>query len=577
MPYTPAQLLFGAVSLASFPASLVVVYYMMDNRSWCLADHCVNGAIAPQIRISLAVFYGFLAFSAAVILASKRIPGLRRVLSKSIYPGTTVTIGESAWFLSVLLICCVGLPVTYWRFWWDRRGDRFIQQYSRIRLVYHTFMMVSGDCVAILMGFLYILPSKNSFFATFLDLPYTSMVRMHIGIGIGNLVLALSHFISYLLSYNLTKDGISANLFRGAEGRAWGKGGYYLLIGFAAFWVLVIICGSSLAIVRRKFYNFFFYTHFLTYAYTVMVYLHAQSMAYFLMPGLFMYIIDVGIRAFTTFYHDTVTNVIFEDSGYITVTIATTKARNAKPGQFMRVNIPSVSRFEYHPWSIAHSDEKSVTFLFAPSVKANEWSTLAAERLRLYKQGGHSTFANVPVVLQGPYGKEMDMTVYGKMHNVAVFYVGGTGLAACIAGIHKILEENEVKVIPTKVVLCWSSRSGGTANMSLLKDWIKTGRVMLQLHETSGADVDKSQQVLLQQHGEFEQSELVFKGRASLTSVLGKFVKPMLANGETLVRVGVFVCGPAGLTRDGLRDADRFMKENRSACTVEVEAESYEL
>ncbi|KAJ3250202.1 ferric/cupric-chelate reductase [Chytriomyces hyalinus] len=569
-PYTPAQWLFGAVSLASFPASLVVVYYMMDNRSWCLADHCVTGAIAPQIRISLAVFYGFLAFTAAVILASKQVPGIRRILGKSVYPGTTISFGELGWFLGVLIICCVGLPATYWRYWWDRRGDKFIQQYSWIRLVYHTFMMVSGDCVAVLMGFLYILPSKNSFFATFLDIPYTSMVRMHIWIGFGNLALAFSHFVAYLLSYNLTKDGIMSNLFRGAEGRAWGKGGYYLLIGFAAFWVLVIIVGSSLAIVRRKFYNVFFYTHFLTYAYTFMVYLHAQSMAYFLMPGLFMYIIDVGIRTFTTFYQDKITHVVFEESGYITVTVATTKASTAKPGQFMRVNLPSVSRFEYHPWSIAYSDAQSVTFMFAPSVKANEWSTLAANWLQSSQQDGFGS-----IVLQGPYGKAMDMVVYGKSHNVAVFYVGGTGLAACIAAIHRILEDNKTKDVPTKMVLCWSSRSGGTSNMSLIQEWIKTGRVVLELRETAGADQDKSEQVVAQLDG--EKSQIVFNGRASLESVLEKHVKPMLVGSEMLVRVGVFICGPAGLTRDGLRDADRFAKENKSACVVEIEAESYEL
>ncbi|KAJ3263205.1 ferric/cupric-chelate reductase [Chytriomyces hyalinus] len=573
MPFTPAQLLFGAVSLAAFPASLVVVYYMMDNKSWCLADHCVAGAIAPQIRYSLAVFYGFLALTAAAVLASKKVAGLRRILSKMI-PGTTITMGEIGWFIGVLAICCVGLPIMYWRYNWDRRAEKFIPQYSYTRLVYHTIMMASGDCLAVIMGFQFILPSKNSFFATFLDLPYTSMVRVHTWTGITTLLMTLTHFVGFLLSYNLTKDGIVKTLFASADGKAWGKGAYVDLLGFAAFLVLVIIAASSLAVVRRKFYNAFHYLHFLTYPFTVMIYLHGQSSAYFLMPGLFMYILDVIIRACTVFSKDTVTKVTVEDSGYITVTIATTKARNALPGQFMRVNVPSVSKLEYHPWSIVHCDERSATFLFAPSVKAKEWSTLVAEQLKSYKQGGHSTFGNVSVVLQGPYGKEMDMTRYGKMHNAAVFYVGGTGLSACVGAINTIIEENETKVMPTKVVLCWSSRSGGTANLSLLQDWIKTGKVVLELHETSGADLDKAEQTLLQPS---TQSAFVRRGRPTLTNVLDAHVKPLLASGEMLVRVGVFICGPAGLTRDGLRQADKFAKENRSACIVEVEAESYEL
>ncbi|KAJ3236269.1 ferric/cupric-chelate reductase [Chytriomyces hyalinus] len=577
MPYTPAQLVFGAVSLAAFPASLVVVYYMMDNKSWCLADHCIAGAIAPQIRYSLAVFYGFLALTAATVVASKKVPGLRRVLSKSIIPGTTITVGEIGWFIGVLAICCVGLPIMYWRYNWDRRAEKFIPQYSYTRLVYHTLMMASGDCLAVIMGFQFILPSKNSFFATFLDLPYTSMVRVHTWIGFTTLLMVLTHFVAFMLSYNLTKEGIAKTLFASADGKAWGKGAYVDLLGFSAFWVLVIITASSFAVVRRKCYNVFYYLHFLTYPFAVMIYLHAQSAAYFLMPGLFMYILDVIIRACTVFSSDTVTKVIVEEYGYITVTVATTKARNAKPGQFMRVNVPSVSMFEYHPWSIVHSDERSATFLFAPSVKANEWSTLVAEQLKSYKQGGHSTFGNVSVVLQGPYGKEMDMTRYGQMHNASVFYVGGTGLSACVAAINTIIEENDVKVMPTKVVLCWSSRSGGTANMSLLQDWIKTGKVVLELYETSGADLDKSEQTLLQPSSAGGHSALVQRGRPTLANVLDAHVKPLIASGEMLVRVGVFICGPAGLTRDGMRQAAKFAQENKSACVVEVEAESYQL
>ncbi|KAJ3115388.1 hypothetical protein HK100_001362 [Physocladia obscura] len=238
--------------------------------------------------------------------------------------------------------------------------------------------------------------------------------------------------------------------------------------------------------------------------------------------------------------------------GYVVVTIATKKANFARPGQFMRVNFPSISRLEFHPWSIVYKSETSVTFMFSAGKNTYEWSALLAEKLKQFS----AIAANEKLVvhLQGPYGKEIG--VYGNNQDLVIFYVGGTGLAACIQAINKILARNDATTEDkrVKVILAWSARKFKMAEISLLQSWNGVSNDLLEL-------------------------ELFETGLSAERANLDSLLKKHLLDFDTSIQdflVGIFICGPASFTLDALNHAYFFSLQNPSI-KLSIEMESFDL
>ncbi|KAI9366159.1 hypothetical protein DFJ73DRAFT_772256 [Zopfochytrium polystomum] len=122
-----------------------------------------------------------------------------------------------------------------------------------------------------------------------------------------------------------------------------------------------------------------------------------------------------------------------EAFGYRTLTIATARAVACKPGQFMRVAVPTVSAAEYH-------GGPSPTPTAAPSPSSSPPPPARATN-GLQRSASISTLKTTPIVtrtnplrvlLQGPFGLPNRLaTEYASFHSL-VFYVGGIGVGpAC--------------------------------------------------------------------------------------------------------------------------------------------------
>jgi hypothetical protein len=213
------QIAMGLLSIAVFPASWVLVYYMMDHKEWCFADFCVKsmGSRKLPVRNTLAVYYCFLVLTALIALASQRIRMVKRILSMNHMSTSSATLGEITWFVVALLVTNIGVPAMIWKAYWNMWdmmvigmdgstdiGDGFFTTYwPWIRIVYETLILTTGDSLAINFGLVMLPVSKNSFLATFLDLPYTSMLRVHQWLGLSLFWLTVIHLLVTMLSYSM--------------------------------------------------------------------------------------------------------------------------------------------------------------------------------------------------------------------------------------------------------------------------------------------------------------------------------------------------------------------------------------
>ncbi|KAI9334885.1 hypothetical protein BDR26DRAFT_1009462 [Obelidium mucronatum] len=500
MKYTHLELLFGAISLAFFPASFTFVWFLIEKRTWCLSDFCVTSPLL--IRTNLWFFYGFLAAAAVVSFAATRFTSLNRFLSRKTFQKSTISIGELCFSLLMLLMVVTASAWNYMYFH-DRRVANWVKSGKPFAgLVLDNLYNASGDVCAIVMGLAMLPVSKNSFLATFLEVPYTSLVRFHIWFSRGLFWLSWFHFgsgFAYLLVLGRNSQQLFDYYLAVDNRKPWGKKEYYIVMGFVAIFALTFVAMTSLDYVRRRWYNTFFYTHFFVFAFMLFAYFHASS----------LYLLCASCR----FSKDKVTSVKFEESGYVTLTIASTKAKRAQPGQFMRCLLPS---------------QKSET----------EWSSRLVEYLR--KMDADGMIGEVEVCLQGPYGKEIDIVKKESTCDVFVFCVGGTGIAACIAAIKRVLLGPRRDV---KVFLFWTSRSSGLGSLSLLKSLVD-------------CKVEKGK-------------------RPDLKELLEHHVAPLDVS-ENIKSVGVFVCGPKGLALGALESVSTFQK-GHSGFKLEIEVESFYL
>ncbi|KAJ3007531.1 UNVERIFIED_CONTAM: hypothetical protein HDU68_003471 [Siphonaria sp. JEL0065] len=571
MQYSATQLAFGSLSFAFFPAAWILVTYMMLNKQWCFADFCVENQSGrqPLVRDTLAVFYSFLFFTGAVAYAAKKAPSLKRVLAIKVDPRHTVTLGEVAWFSTACLLSLIIIPAMMWTPYWNmfnmmlaamaKGGKMNMAVWPWVRILYQTMILTTGDSLAILLGLVVLPVSKNSFLQTFFDLPYTSTLRTHMWLGYAIFWMIVYHLVISMLAYALDTVPLYERFFTVAAGQPWGKSKYFYLMGMISFFLFGIITITSLSYFRRKHYNFFYMTHFLVVAGIAFSYFHASMDIFYMIPGLCMYTVDGFIRLCSLRSKETVTNVVFEEVGYITVTIATTQAATAVPGQFMRVNVPSISTYEFHPWCIAKSTADSVSFVFQrSSTNEKEWSSLVADKLK--------TNPNIAVHLQGPFGKEIEL-VTDSAQNALLFYVAGTGIAGALAAIEQVLARNEtVNVVAgaTKIHLVWSARNAGMENLSWIQGYLKDNKnITLELFQTSDSELPSSTRV--------------FGHRPNLRQILKKKISPLVSSDAgAVVNAGVFVCGPETFVRDALESAASYSSSQKGV-KLTVEVESYDL
>ncbi|KAH8549522.1 hypothetical protein BGW37DRAFT_541261 [Umbelopsis sp. PMI_123] len=547
------QIAMGLLSIAVFPASWVLVYYMMDHKEWCFADFCVKsmGSRKLPVRNTLAVYYCFLVLTAFIALASQRIRMVKRILSMNHMSTSSATLGEITWFVVALLVTNIGVPAMIWKAYWNMWdmmvigmdgstdiGDGFFTTYwPWIRIVYETLILTTGDSLAINFGLSLLVNCYSS-----------------------------SRNDAFLLNGRYASLQITFTVIYDPE--TWGDSNYLFINGMISFLILGVVVLTSLNFVRRRFYNSFYFIHLLVFVAIVFAYLHASMSIFYLISGLCLYGIDGIIRLSSRFVKYPFVSVNHEDCGYFSIKVQRNKAE-VQAGQFMRIAIPDISNIEFHPFTVAESTEESITFVFAPNRQPgshSEWTNRLAQALQTNPQR--------MVCMQGPYGKTMELVRDASDMDAIVFYVGGTGITAALTGINSLLDDMSIcshigaSTASKKVFLFWAAGVEHIESFSLIRDLVAnaakiSSSLLVHLFDTTDPGYDKA----------ICNEKLVTHGRPHMPALLNRHITPLFDNIKSL-RFGVFICGPEGFVKDGMRGVNVFKQSNKNV-HIAVEVESF--
>ncbi|KAJ1723499.1 hypothetical protein LPJ53_002156 [Coemansia erecta] len=129
--------------------------------------------------------------------------------------------------------------------------------------------------------------------------------------------------------------------------------------GHAMIFLLAALFLSAIPVVRRKFHEVFYWMHHLFVPILILIFVHGSATSfqwYIIGPGA-VYIIDRLYRFFRSrFRHPRILSVIQHPSNVIELKIER-RGMKFEVGQYIYLNIPSISRLEWHPFTLTSAPE----------------------------------------------------------------------------------------------------------------------------------------------------------------------------------------------------------------------------
>ena len=207
----------------------------------------------------------------------------------------------------------------------------------------------------------------------------------------------------------------------------------YGLVGYVSFASMGIM---ALEFIRRKYYELFFYVHRIAFIIgTIAVCLHATIVPNLLiLPGSIL-VISYLYRAFYKFHNCTVAKrSVLHKSVFLELkptSVLGKLARNMKPGAFCWVLIPSISKLQWHPFSIISSPNGD-TIGFGIKQVSDDLTSYSAQVVKKLK----AINQDLPLSLffDGPYGKSaVDVQDYNRL----VYIAGGIGITPWLSMLNQ--------------------------------------------------------------------------------------------------------------------------------------------
>ncbi|XP_066970479.1 NADPH oxidase 5-like [Macrobrachium rosenbergii] len=245
---------------------------------------------------------------------------------------------------------------------------------------------------------------RNSWLGQFL--PCDQHVHFHKLAGWMVFFLSILHTLFHLANFvNLSEaTGISmaTYIWDTSLGIGW-IGGLANPTGVALLVILTIIVAFSHRIVRKSgYFEVFYWTHLLSLPFWVLLVLHGPNCwKWLLFPGC-AFLLETAVRIAQVCSARGQTHVIrgsIMPSHVVKLLIRRPKDFDFKPGEYVYLNIPSIARYEWHPFTISSAPEREDVFtVHIRSV--GEWTRRVYEMYQPNRKITEPTNSDSPEQLQ---------------------------------------------------------------------------------------------------------------------------------------------------------------------------------
>lgn len=267
--------------------------------------------------------------------------------------------------------------------------------------------------------------SHNSLLTFLVGIPFERAIKYHKISGYLAFLNGIFHTIVAWIAHKQNADNKEVLKFA-SDGQVNLSGSLLLCIIFS-----MVVTASPY--VRRKAFEVFYYFHiFFATAMMGCAFYHSgilvPILASLLWGGDFLFRKLYMAR----FRYPRTASIIQLTDTVVEVRIPKTKGFDYNPGQYVKIAVPDLSIFEWHPISISSSPHQSNITLHIR--KRGKWTTRLHD-LALKK-------SEIPILLEGPYGSlSVDLTSH--RYSMVMLLSGGIGVTPMQSIAHQLMYEQE--------------------------------------------------------------------------------------------------------------------------------------
>ncbi|KAJ3175136.1 hypothetical protein HK101_010740 [Irineochytrium annulatum] len=447
-----------------------------------------------------------------------------------------------------------------------------------------------GSVASVQLGLTLFPTSRDNVLAQALNVNFDDGLKFHKVSGAWTVVFGVVHFVLYTISTfqtGLTSANKSKYLKKlflvdiPSDMRTWHA--YMGILGLVGTTIFIWVAFNSFSFIRRRSYAWFYINHLLVLFAIIAISLHASTAFYFVLPGILMYAVDGVKRVFyvTAGKRTTITSITRERNNYIRVAISGLTARRLQPGQWISLNVPSIDRIKFHPFTIitvhhTHAGAArggDVEILVKPSERVGSW-TKALEALAgasAAKLPLKSVFVELTTD-DAADGKGDDkkaaVTSTDTAFVVSTEHVSGDSAAhdlsipCLVQGPFGTLPRNFLSSTTVLIVCAGSGVSGGLviARACLAHTPRPDVRMLWTTHDGGSEEVEawREMEELKVTEGCLREVTLHRtgggRGRVDVKALMARW------RGEVEGDVSVYTCGPASFTQAVMRESGVFEK-----------------
>ncbi|XP_059627466.1 ferric reduction oxidase 2-like [Cornus florida] len=280
--------------------------------------------------------------------------------------------------------------------------------------------LVGNICLA----FLFFPVTRGSSILRLIGLTSESGIKYHIWLGHIVLTLFTAHGLCYI-TFWFDKNQLSEMIKWDTVGVSNVAGEVALLFGLAMW-------AASFPCIRRKMFELFFYTHNLYILFIVFFVFHVSfSYSCITLPGFYLFLIDRYLRFLQSQQRVRLVSARVLPCQAVELNFSKSLGLSYNPTSTLFVNVPGISRLQWHPFSITSNSNMEPEKLSIVIKSEGSWSE------KLYQKiSSPSSMERVEISVEGPYGPA---STHFLRHDMLVMVSGGSGITPFISIIRELL------------------------------------------------------------------------------------------------------------------------------------------
>ncbi|XP_042032635.1 ferric reduction oxidase 2-like [Salvia splendens] len=290
----------------------------------------------------------------------------------------------------------------------------------------------------IALTFLFFPVTRGSSVLQFLGLTSEASVKYHIWLGHIVMTFFTAHGLSYIIFWVSTHQ-----LSQMVE---WKNTGVSNLAGEISLLAGLFLWVTTYPRIRRRMFELFFYTHHLYILFVFFFVLHVGiSYASIMLPGFFLFIVDRYLRLMQSRRHVHLVSARVLPCHTVELNFSKSKGLNYSPTSIMFVNVASISKLQWHPFTISSSSSLESDTISVIIKGEGKWTSKLNDLV-----ASPSPPPRLDVSIEGPYGPASTDFL---RHDLLVMVSGGSGVTPFISIIRDLIHTAETLKNQTPQIL----------------------------------------------------------------------------------------------------------------------------